>query len=79
MRKTIKDMTTTEYAEFLGVSKPAIIYRIKHNRLLPGVVSFEYNIELKKYIFKFDTAITKEDALKYFQELGKYQKHQEIA
>jgi DNA-binding Lrp family transcriptional regulator len=73
MAKT-KEMTVSQYADFVGVSRPAIIYRMKKKKVLPGVKSYTFDLTRKKYIFKFDSSMTKEEALEYFQNLENYQK-----
>lgn len=73
MAKTIK-IGSLEYSRKIGVTVPAIMYRIKHGRELPGVKSFEFNMKTKKYVFDFDPSMTKEKAQTYFQDLSNFQK-----
>lgn len=72
-KKTIT-IGATEYAKRIGVSKPAIMYRIKNGRVLPGVVSFSFDMVTKKYVFEYDPKTTKEQAVKYFQDLTNFQR-----
>lgn len=68
------DKTLTEYCAFLGVSKPAIIYRMNNMKELPGIVSYHYDVAQKKYILKFIPGTKKAYALRFFQNLENYQK-----
>lgn len=79
MNKELRDkkfnkMSITEYAKLIGVSKPAISYRMKRNKELPGVERKEYSTIDMKYYFYVEVGLTKKQAQKYFQNLENYQK-----
>jgi len=59
-------LTQKEYSKVMGVSQPAISYRIKNKLHLPGIVKKESFSRF--YILHFDNQTVIKEAKKYFNK-----------
>lgn len=64
------EISIQEYSDKVGISQPAIAYRMKNKKVLPGVLSYRFDVSEKKYVLVFDTSMTRKKAKKYFRNVA---------
>lgn len=60
-------ISVAEYCEIAKVKRPTVSYRIKNNKPLPGIISFSYDKEKRRYDLVADDAILTMDISRQFR------------